>query len=359
MFLTYNIQKNCGGVLTVKNPNGYGSVIKLGGNRRRPWAVRITTGWTDDGKQKYDYLGYYRSRPDAMIALAEYNKNPYDINAKKITFKEIYELWEDEYFVQSNRRTSDSLRRSYKAAYNNVEPLHDQIFTKIRSSDMQQLLNGLKLGKSSKNNIKLLLNQMYKYAMKNDIIEKNYAAFVSVYTEDEPNKRKPFTNDEIKLLWNNVDQYETVEFALIMIYTGLRIGELLALNKNDINIEDRFLTGGLKTDAGKDRIVPLNKKIVPFFERRLNNKGKYLFYNKVGGRLLYPAFMRHWKKDMKKLKLKHNPHDCRHTFATLMNNADANSVAIKRIMGHSIKDVTEGVYTHKDLSELIKAIDLI
>lgn len=79
------------GVIELKNPNGYGSVFKLSGNRRKPWAVRITTGWTEEGKQTYEYLGYFTTRQEAMIALADYNSNPYDLSAGKITFKEVYE----------------------------------------------------------------------------------------------------------------------------------------------------------------------------------------------------------------------------------------------------------------------------
>ena len=62
---------------------------------------------------------------------------------------------------------------------------------------------------------------------------------------------------------------------------------------------------------------------------------------------------------MKALKLHHYPHDCRHTFATLLNNAGANPTSVKRILGHASKDVTEKVYTHKDLHELRKAINMI
>lgn len=54
----------------MKNPNGYGSVFKLGGNRRRPYCARVTVGWTDDGKQQYKNIGYFEERADAMIALA-------------------------------------------------------------------------------------------------------------------------------------------------------------------------------------------------------------------------------------------------------------------------------------------------
>lgn len=80
----------------MKNPNGYGSVFKLSGKRRKPFGVRITARWDEDVKQLYKYIGYYTTRPEAMIALADYNKNPYDLDAGKVTFQEVFEKWSNE-----------------------------------------------------------------------------------------------------------------------------------------------------------------------------------------------------------------------------------------------------------------------
>ena len=56
----------------------------------------------------------------------------------------------------------------------------------------------------------------------------------------------------------------------------------------------------------------------------------------------------------------HTPHDCRHTFATLLNDAGANPVSIKRLLGHSSgNDITEKIYTHKDIEQLRIAIEKI
>src|SRR5699024_303556 len=90
----------CKVVRKLKNPNGYGSVCKLSGKRRKPFAVIVTTGWNDEGKQRREYLGYYKSRREAMVALADYNNNPYDLSAGKLTFKEVYEkLIKEQYYL--------------------------------------------------------------------------------------------------------------------------------------------------------------------------------------------------------------------------------------------------------------------
>ena len=69
----------------MKNPNGYGSVVRLSGNRRNPFCARKTVGWNEKGHPIYKPVGYFKTRQEAMIALAEYNRNPYDIDLSKIT----------------------------------------------------------------------------------------------------------------------------------------------------------------------------------------------------------------------------------------------------------------------------------
>lgn len=350
----------------MKNPNGYGSVIKLGGKRRRPFAVRVTDGWeinkkTGRERQIFKYISYHESRTDAMIALAEYNRDPYDIDARKTTFSEMYDLWSKEkYKIGTKDEATPSLIRNYRSAFNNASALHNIVFGDLRAHHMQSVIDNLDLGYSSKNNIRNLFRQLYRYARKNDMVEKDYSEFIKVTKEDNTTKSTPFTKKEIKKLWSNQDNFEIVsDAALIMIYTGLRIGELLTINKADIDIDNRFLVGGLKTDAGKNRIVPLNKKIIPILKKRKQSDQRNLFTNDYGNKLLYQAFMNRWNVAMKEMKMEHTPHDCRHTFATLMSNANANEVSRKRIMGHSIQDITDGVYTHKDLEQLLKAVDLI
>ena len=77
----------------MKLPNGYGSVVKLGKGRRKPYAARVTTSWTDDGKQIKKYIGTFQTRAEALNALANYNQNPFDMDLRKLTFAEVYERW--------------------------------------------------------------------------------------------------------------------------------------------------------------------------------------------------------------------------------------------------------------------------
>lgn len=337
----------------MKNPNGYGSVFKLAGNRRRPWCVRITVGWTDTGKQKYKNIGYYEEREQAMIALAQYNHDPYDLDNNKITFAEVYEKWSEEKFP----KISQSNIRGYKTSFNKCEALHKMKFKRIRKMHMQKVIDeNDHLSYQVRMKLKTLFIQLYKFGMENDIIEKNYAQFVDAGEETTKIIRTPFTDAEIEMLWANLDR-PYVDSILIMIYSGMRIGELLILTPDDVNIKERIITGGIKK-KGKKRSIPIHHKIMPLIESKM--KQKYLILSPTGKQLSYNNYIqRQFTPLMEKLKMNHLPHDCRHTAATKLANAEINSTIIKLILGHSSDDVTERVYTHKTHQQLVEAIDKI
>ena len=145
-----------------------------------------------------------------------------------------------------------------------------------------------------------------------------------------------------------------------MIFSGLRIGELLLIKKTDVDLENKTITGGIKTEAGKNRLVPINHKILELIKNRMTKSNEYLIENSRGTRMKYDNYYRdHWISIMEQLNMNHKPHDARHTFATLMSNADANPVSIKKLIGHSSYETTEKIYTHKDVEDLRKAIESI
>lgn len=338
----------------MKNPNGYGSVFKLGGNRRRPWCARVTIGWSDEGKQKYKNIGYYEEREEAMIALALYNNDPYDLDSNRITFEEIYEKWSEEKYP----KISKSNVGSYRAAFAKCKSLCKLKFKQIRKMHMQRIINENEhMSSVSRAKIKGLFIQLYKFAIENDVVDKNYAQFVEVGESTTTIKREIFTDDEIQILWDNLDK-PYVDSILIMIYTGIRIGELREMKCENINLEERIMIGGLKTKAGKDRRIPIHHKILPLIESKINQT--YLLETPGGKKFSYTHYKDiYFDPILKKFGMKHLPHDCRHTAVTKMQNADINSLIIKLIVGHTSKDLTERVYTHITNEQLVEAIDKI
>lgn len=343
----------------MRMPSGYGSIIKLKGNRRRPYQVRLTKGFTDEGKQIYMYLGYFEKKEQAMIALSEYQSSPYDITRETITFEEVYKKMTKQHFP----KVSDSAIENYSNCFRKYcKSLYKTRFKDIRLTHLQGVIDDSGMAHPTRAMIKTLFRLMFKFAMKNDIVDKDYSQYVDVGQREGKINRTPFTQEEIQELFDNVDKLEFVDTILIMIYSGLRVGELLDIKIENVHLDKGYMVGGLKTKAGINRMIPINSKIEPYIRRyyEKNKDKEYLITNFKGNQMCYSNYRREkFDNIMEKLEMKHRPHDCRHTFASLMDRANANKLAIKRIIGHSAPDITDGVYTHKTLEDLKEAIALI
>ena len=326
-------------------PNGYGSVHKLSGNRHNPWAAKVTTGWgIVDGRciQVQKYIGYYSSRKEALRALSDYNDNPYDLDANKISFTELYNRWSNDHF----EKISDSRIRGIKSAYAKCEALYKLKFKNIKASHLDAVANNPDIGQATKQQIKSLFNQLYKYALKNDIVRKDYSSLMDPVGKYEREKKiEIFTSNEINILWNNLD-IENVDVILIAIYSGCRPGELAELKTCNVDMENGTLIGGIKTKHGIDRVIPIHPKIHDLVKNRLNVAGDTLF------NLNYEQYRYSYKKVMKALNMNHSPHETRHTFTTRAKEVGMDEYCLKLIIGHAISDLTERVYTHRQIEQL-------
>lgn len=338
----------------LKKPNGYGSVIKLSGRRRRPWAVRVTDAIVN-GKQVFRYISYHETKTDALKALALEQVCPSSPKAK-IKLNELFEEWKE---TPQYKNISKSTQNVYNAAYKQIDSLSNMIFTELRTAHFQKIIDSSNKAKGTKEKIKVLLGLLYKYAMQNDICDKNYAQFILLGKEDKKEK-EIFSDIEIQKLWENVS-IPYADTILIMIYTGMRISEMLSLTKFNIDLTNNTITGGLKTDAGKNRIIPIHPKILPFIKKYYDKTDNYLFANKNGKPFTYRYYSKNfYYPALDELNLsRRTPHCCRHTFATLMSKNHADTLAIQQIIGHTDYSLTANVYTHTDIDFLRDAINKI
>ena len=346
----------------MKLPNNYGGITKLKGNRRKPFLARKTTGMNDKGHQIFYTIGYYESKKKALDALIEFNKKDFkDATRADITLKALYKEW----FKRQSNEVSESSLEGYTTAWGHLLKIENTKVRDIRKSNIQVIVDRLKeegYSKSAMQKVKMLAGMLFDYAMEDDIANKNYAKLVKL----------PRTGKTDKDIFNDVDikniekaaakEDEWANTILIMIYTGMRVGELLSLTKFNIDLDKNIITGGIKTDAGKDRIIPIHSKILPYINYWYNKNGEYLvdvngstLKNKVDNyrrRFYYPA--------LKKLKIeKLSPHSCRHTFSSLMNRVGADTVSTQKIVGHADYATTANVYTHPDIEQLRKEIEKI
>lgn len=350
----------------MKLPNKYGSVYKLSGKRRKPWAVRKTVGWKQIPEKMrsypiYEFIGYYATRTEALQALADYNENPYDLHFNTITFEEVYDKWSEEHF----KKVSASNINGYKAAFNTSKSLWKMKFVEIKLDHLQKVIDDSGKNTPTLKKLKIMYGLMYDYAVIHEIVSKDkrdMVRYVDINKPGNPNAydRKPFSKKAVKLLWSSVGTNEYVSVVLILIYTGLRIGELLDLEKKDIHLDERwFFVKESKTDAGI-REVPIAEKIVPFFEHWMQKDCDHLICTPDEEPFLYRNYYdSYWTPLMQQMNMKHRPHDTRHTCVSLLTEAGVDERIIKKIVGHKGQGVTQIVYTHVDLSYKLEAINLI
>ena len=337
----------------MRNPNGYGTVARLSGKRRKPFVVRKTRGWDERGYPIYDTIGYFATREEGMLALAEYNRNPYDIQAARITMAELYEMWVEKKLP----RLGPSLRNNLAAAFKHCARIHNMKYRDIRSYHMQDCVDQCGRGYSTQGSIKNLFGHLDRYAMELDVIQKAYSSLITTDAVPETSKR-PFTDAEIEALWRIQDR-PWVDTVLILLYSGWRITELLILKTEDVDLEAGTMKGGIKTKNGRGRIVPIHPLIRPFIEHRLNSSNEFLIVDDAGIPMTDKRYREQFSRVMKAAGLKHCPHECRHTLRSKLDSAGANKKCIDLILGHKSQDVGERIYTHKTVEELKHAIELI
>ena len=357
-------------------PNGFGQITKIKKpGLRNPFRVMVSEGKTEYGKPIQKLLrprAYFPSYKDAYEALLEYHKNPYDLS-KDLTVKEVYEKWLTDFKGNS---------APYTAAWQYCSEIYSIKVRELRARHIKGVIeNGIKykngeeiqMSLSVKPRIKQLFVLILDYAMEYEIVDKNYArtfklpSEISMEIEDSKEHHIAFTNEEIKTLWENHDK-SIVNIMLFQCYSGWRPQELCELKISNVNLDVHYIIGGMKTRAGKKRIVPIHPKVEPIIQYYFNLAkecdSEYLFnvpnkwHQEKVIPLKYDRYYKDYQNIIKELKLNsaHKPHDPRKTFVTMAKKACMNEWIIKRIVGHALRDVTEESYTERNIDELYQEI---
>lgn len=335
----------------MKAPNGYGGISKQSGRRRKPYVVRLTTGYDSRGYPIYRILGYYRTRKEGMMALAEYHRQPFNIDLQGITTAEVFTE-----ALKENKRLTESSKNIYLSAWNShMQSIAEQKYKSVNLFTMQNLVDVC--GKPApRKQIKKVFAMMDKYALEHDIINKGYAQFIKIAESDSfvQKEKTTFTYEDIAKLWQNSRKGDvTASIILIYLYSGFRRDELKNMLKSSI-IDDCFV-GGSKTRAGKNRIVPIHSSIRHLVYSLSDNE--YILPDLArSAKFFYYEFQNYCEK---KLGVRHIPHECRHTFITELNRLRCDPVCIDRIVGHSSGHIGQDVYTHKTAEELRSCIESI
>ena len=367
-------------------PNGFGQISEIkNANLRNPFRAMVSIGKSPSGRPICKPLkpeSYFATYNDAYAALVEYNKNPYDL-APSITVAELYEKWSAEHFeTLKSDKSASSIRSAWKycSSVSNIRVID------LRARHIKGCIDGSMTDKYGrllhptavmKNKVKSLFNVMLDYAVEYEIVDKNYARAFALPPEvvkdmtTAKNKHIPFTDEEIDILWANVAIKDYVDIILIQCYSGWRPQELCSLELSKIDLETWMFVGGMKTESGTNRAVPIHSRIQPLIKARYDKAitagRKYLFsYEEADRRnketsFTYRRYVMVFDRVIKELKLneQHRPHDGRKHFVTTAKKYDVDEYAIKYMVGHKISDLTERVYTERELSWLVDEIEKI
>lgn len=330
-------------------PSGFGSIRKMTGKRRNPYgAYPAIKDYHDNGTAKMPTaIGYYATYQEALQALTEYNKKPYDLKNDRLTFAEVFEMFYKDKFENSKREYSEQMKASNRSAFKNLSQIHSCIFKDLRTNDIQEQLDNCSLKHASLELMVMVVKGMYKFAIKNDLIDKDYGQFVKINIADDDEKGVPFTEEELFIMFKHTDN-QIIRSLLVMAYSGMRISEL---NMAEIDFQNSTITTGVKTEAGKNRVIPIHNGI-----RELLSKDCKTISPKNVNQQIRKAL-----EDIGIDPQKHTAHDCRHTFSWLADKYKMDNLSKHMIMGHSTKnlDIEQSTYGHRSLEELKTEMDKI
>lgn len=368
-----------------RRPNNTGTVVKLSGKRRNPFCARVMSDERDiiTGKKKQVCIGTFATREEALNALSIYslkrsnaitNEEARNLapdlfdriqekTQKKIpTFKEIYEILDAEEFS----KLSNSARKGYKAWIKHFKSIYDRPINNITLADLQFVFDNDGSKNGTQVHMKVLCSKIFEYAVIHQFISRDddYTSYIKIADYKQSTKHYPFTVDEIKKL--KASNTSETHLILIYIYTGLRVGELLYINRDNIHINEpcnddgvdrviSYIVAGSKTAAGKNRIVPIHNDIKQFVIDELIEKEK---------RLIDVSYEWGFNKNImpminNMLNTNHTMHDTRVTFASLCQLYKVDVYARKKILGHKLKDITFDIYTTASKNRLWTEINKI
>ena len=324
----------------LKRANGTGTVYKLQGRRTRPWVAA-------KGKT---IIGYYDKKTAALDALARLQGRSID-EIYNWTFKQVYEAWKDEHFRDIGAKGIES----YERAYDVFEPLHDRKFRELRTADYQIVIDKYSdKSHSLLSKFKQLATQMSQWGIRQELITTNFASFIKL-PENVKKEKEIFSEEDIQKL--EADGSQTAKLALMMVYTGMRIGELFGLRTE--NVHETYVIGGEKTEAGRNRIIPIRSEGRKYFaEFKECAKGELLISGYAGQKVIANFRKRDYYPLLERLGIsKKTPHATRHTFASWAVANNIKPELLQKMLGHADYSTTANIYEHFDIDQLVNAID--
>ncbi|MEE1154465.1 MAG: tyrosine-type recombinase/integrase [Acutalibacteraceae bacterium] len=377
-----------------KRANGTGSVYKRKDNKSKPYTASSSLSGTRVS------LGSFETKAQALKALADYEQKLGQINLSDglVTVDYIFQ----NYVLDDIKTLSPSSQKNYMLAWYRLEPLHQKKIIDIKKTDIQEIVDhyskdhqlisiegkpvyldafGRKttnktdypkivkpLAKGTLHQIIILMKKIYKVALENDWTVKNYSDFV--VTNKTPTKERNnmscFNETDISYLFDklenkNIDE-TYIDYILCLCYLNYRVNEFLSLTKEQYHITADgipYFIAGQKTEAGKDRIIPIHPNIQKFVKDCIERNGETIFCDKKTKKALkYGKFRYKFDCTLAELGFSsfYTPHSCRRTFSTRLSATGVNDADLTALMGHTSINVDIKHYINQEVHTLYNAI---
>ncbi len=326
--------------------NGSGTVYQLPNKKWRA-EVRIYARGANIRRTKD---GFLRKR-DALDYLPTLRNGEDSRKTASPILSDLHELWKA---TKKYEGMSQDKRSHYATAWKRMEKLWHRDIRELTYIELQALTDETPGAYYPKRDIKTLLSHLYGIAQREELLtqNKNLAKFIEL-PQTPKSRRDAFTSDEIALIWRDYERGNFFAgYALAMIYTSMRTGELFALRAGNIFLDKKYMIGGIKTEAGTDRVIPLADCVIPVIREQIARSQK-------GGviDMRIEEFYTQWANLVDRTGIRPlDAYCCRHTTATALAEKGVAPAIIKEIMGHTSYNTTLR-YTHISVDEKVKAIN--
>ena len=349
-------------------------------------------------KEKYNKIVTFPKVPYPLVAVKDPHQDIVDkVKKDNYTFKQLFEkfqesklltkeeaLLEKTYHIRpKNKPYGRHYCRSMITAFHNSKELYDKVYKDLRASDFTEQLKKNKLGTSSMRQMVNLYTNLDNFALEEDIIEKGYAQFIVAVSSSRKEiqkaknkkveKERLFTYEQIDYLWNmelkstgkqsKRDREQFIrDFWLMLLYSGCRADELLSIYTENIFLDKNYFIGGLKTEAGINREIPIHPAVKHLWEKYYDPNNEFLFMQPNGHKVDYDYYLFHFQNNFRNLHPEvsmHTAHDARHMLRNELRILNVKEIIINSIIGHSNDDVGEDIYSHVSIEEKQKAIKLV
>jgi len=347
--------------------NGQGTAYKRKGCST--WTASVVIGWRtpeDDTKKPVPIKrtkGGFKTKKEALVYCDALQKSIQE--RKHLTLQAVFEEWKEKY----SDRIAASTMAGYLSAYKHFSALHDILIENISAQNLQDCMDLCPAGKRTHQVMKVIAGLLWGYAFDSNYVERDITK--NLYTgKGKSEQRDPISEEEVEIIRQAIGKEKYAEYIYSLCYLGFRPGEFLALTKSDLHHKDgvTYLVGGSKTDAGKDRPVPIPSAISGIILQRLNvdgtdllfpqyqtnRKGEFIGYKKMS----HDYFNKHvFKPMMNKLGIDDGkvPYCARHTYSDKLKDAEGDDKTKAKIFGHTDYEFTKKRYQSTNIQE-IKAV---